>query len=126
LEYDDERDERIAVEVKGTTAQQFGNVELTAGEWRAAMRLGERYWLYLVADCCSTQPLIQRIQDPAQLVKMGQAEITSSTASPALRTACNAPSSLSALDSRSTRRFGLALGPAATPIASGCISRPPK
>jgi hypothetical protein len=76
LEYDDERGERIAVEVKGTTAQQFANVELTAGEWRAAMRLGERYWLYLVADCCSRQPLIQRIQDPAQLVKMGQAEIT--------------------------------------------------
>src|SRR5262249_37139349 len=73
LEYRDERGELVAVEVKGTTGSQFAAIELTAGEWRAAQALGEHYWLYLVSECCSTSPKIQRLQNPAALVESGAA-----------------------------------------------------
>lgn len=64
IEYVDQTGALIAVEVKGTSGRTFRDVELTAGEWRAAAALGERYWLYLVADCLSGAPAIQAIQDP--------------------------------------------------------------
>lgn len=59
--------ELTAVEVKGTGGPLFASVEVTAQEWRAAESFGERYWLYLVADCLSTYPSIQRVQDPFAL-----------------------------------------------------------
>lgn len=64
IEYVD-RDGRLhAVEVKGTNALRFLSVEITANEWRAAGAMRELYWLYLVADCSSQRPIIDRIQDP--------------------------------------------------------------
>lgn len=54
----------IAVEVKGTVLSRFTDIELTANEWAAAERLGVNYWLYLVAKCSTTSPIIAPIQDP--------------------------------------------------------------
>jgi len=65
----------IAIEVKGTSGERFPAVELTANEWRAAERLRDRFWLYLVANCASASPQIQAIQDPWSLLECGQAEI---------------------------------------------------
>jgi hypothetical protein len=57
-----------AVEVKGSSASAFPNFELTQGEFNAARRLGRRYGVYLVADCFSRNPKVQRIQDPVALL----------------------------------------------------------
>jgi Domain of unknown function (DUF3883) len=62
----------IAVEVKGTSADRFVSVDLTANEWRAAEQLRERFWLYLVARCTSLAPQIQTIQDPWGLLQQGK------------------------------------------------------
>jgi hypothetical protein len=75
IEYTDEAGELISVEVKGTTDSKFANVELTAGEWCAATARGNRYWLFLVAECCGVRPRIQRIQNPAYLVQTGVAQV---------------------------------------------------
>ena len=60
-----------AIEVKGTTAAKFPTLEITANEWIAAEALRERYWLYLVADCLSLRPRIQKLQDPFGKVTAG-------------------------------------------------------
>jgi len=75
LQYDNDAGELIAVEVKGTTDSTFANVELTAGEWQAAGTLGDRYWLFLVAQCCGAAPRIFRLQNPACVVQRGQAQV---------------------------------------------------
>jgi hypothetical protein len=75
LQYETPKGELIAIEVKGTTGARFANIELTVGEWTAAAALEERYWLYLVADCCTSTPKIQRLQNPARLVHSGAASI---------------------------------------------------
>lgn len=64
LEFRTSADERVAVEVKGTTAGGFSSVEVTANEWSAAERLRSNYWLYLVAACGSTSPKLFRVADP--------------------------------------------------------------
>jgi hypothetical protein len=60
------------VEVKGTVSAAFADIELTAGEMRAAVQHGEGYWLYLVASCLTTHPKVQAIQDPAALLASGK------------------------------------------------------
>jgi Domain of unknown function (DUF3883) len=54
----------IAVEVKGTSGPIFPAIEMTAREWNTAKEKGENYYLYLVANCLSTSPIIQAIQNP--------------------------------------------------------------
>lgn len=66
-----EGEQRIAVEVKGTSGKGFPSIELTAGELSAARALGASYWLYLVADCLGTNPVVQRLNDPALLLAQG-------------------------------------------------------
>jgi hypothetical protein len=66
----------MAIEVKGTSAAAFTNVELTENEWNAARKLGVRYELYLVADCLSLSPKIQVVQNPAKLADMGKLDVT--------------------------------------------------
>ncbi len=61
------QDTEIAVEVKGTSGKRFRNLEITAGEWKAAEDKRENYNLYLVADCLSTKPLVQVIHNPYEL-----------------------------------------------------------
>ncbi len=61
----------VAVEVKGTGAPMFGAFELTAGEWRAALKLRDRYRVALVAACTSKAPRIGWLEDPAMRVEQG-------------------------------------------------------
>src|SRR5205085_5140875 len=68
LQYENQEGDVVAVEVKGTTGPHFGSIDVTSGEWNAATTLGHRYWLYLVANCCTKRPVIQRLQNPAQLL----------------------------------------------------------
>jgi len=75
IQYETDNGEVIAVEVTGTAGPKFANIEFTAGEWKAANEFGDRYWLFLVADCCGTKPVIQRLQNPAKLVARGAAQI---------------------------------------------------
>lgn len=75
IEYTNNAGELVRVEVKGTAASAFANVELTAGEWCAAKKHGDHYWLFLVAECCGAHARIQRIQNPARLVQAGEAEL---------------------------------------------------
>jgi hypothetical protein len=65
-----------AIEVKGTTGAKFPTLEITANEWIAAEALRERYWLYLVADCLSFRPRIQKLQDPFGKVSGGTYSVT--------------------------------------------------
>ena len=69
IEYLDNLGDLNAVEVKGATGAIFPNFELTQGELDAARRLKNRYWLCLVANCLSTCPKLQLIQDPVALIE---------------------------------------------------------
>jgi len=51
------------IEVKARA--HTGDLVLTPNEWTMAQRLGDEYWLYVVADAAS-QPRLQCIQNPAQ------------------------------------------------------------
>lgn len=78
VQYVDTDGELVAVEVKGTTGEQFVSVEVTANEWAAAEAKGTRYHLYLVARCTSKTPVIEVIEDPASSVKDGRFGMTPS------------------------------------------------
>ena len=75
IDYEDEG-VRHAVEVKGTTGSYFPAIELTINEWRAAEKLGERFWLYLVANCEGPNPCVQVIRNPAALRDAGRADVS--------------------------------------------------
>jgi len=51
------------VEVKARS--QTGAIRLTANEWKKARHFGEAYWLYVVTGAGGSQPVLQRIQNPA-------------------------------------------------------------
>ena len=51
------------IEVKGRAGQSAIWMELN--EWKAAMHLGERYWLYVVFGCATSSPTLVRIRNPA-------------------------------------------------------------
>ena len=50
------------VEVKGRAGQ--GNIQMEVNEWKQALHLGARYWLYVVLDCATPAPRLLRVQDP--------------------------------------------------------------
>ncbi len=76
IQYIDANDEVVAIEVKGTSAAAFTNVELTEGEWNAARKLGGQYRLFLVADCLGVGPKIQVVPNPVALADEGSLEVT--------------------------------------------------
>jgi hypothetical protein len=39
-------------------------VDVSENEWAKACNLREQYWLYVVFDCASPRPRLQRIKDP--------------------------------------------------------------
>lgn len=51
-----------------TTRAHLGDVELTYNEWIAARRLGDKYWLYIVANV-RENPTLYVIQNPAENLK---------------------------------------------------------
>jgi hypothetical protein len=66
LDYRDGAGRLQRVEVKGTVAAAFTGVDLTAGEMRAAKLNGDTYWLCLVANCLTPNPIVQMIRNPAE------------------------------------------------------------
>jgi hypothetical protein len=76
IQYEDNNGEIVAIEVKGTSGPLFGSIDITVGEWNAAVGKADRYWLYLVANCCGTAPIIQRLQNPARLHLAGEAVLS--------------------------------------------------
>jgi hypothetical protein len=57
----DSRGQR-AIEVKGRAGT--GDVEVSANEWARAANLRCGYWLYVVYNCASAAPNLNRVQDP--------------------------------------------------------------
>lgn len=55
----------LFVEVKGRAGT--GEIGLTTNEYRTAARLKADYWLFVVFDCASASPRLERIQNPARL-----------------------------------------------------------
>jgi superfamily II DNA or RNA helicase/DNA-binding XRE family transcriptional regulator len=53
-----------AIEVKGRA--QTGDIDISANEWSTAINLGNRYWLYIVLYCVSSQPQLIKINDPVR------------------------------------------------------------
>jgi hypothetical protein len=76
IQYIDANDEIVAVEVKGTSAAAFKNIELTEGEWNAARKLGGHFSLFLVTDCLGVSPKIQAVLNPAALANEGKLEVS--------------------------------------------------
>ena len=54
--------EERAIEVKGRVA--VGDIELTENEWSRACNSREKYWLYVVYDCGTSNPRLLRVQNP--------------------------------------------------------------
>ncbi len=50
------------IEVKGRVAQSA--VQLELNEWKQALHLGDRYWLYVVFHCATPAPRLLRVRDP--------------------------------------------------------------
>jgi len=53
------------IEVKGRA--HTGGIALTANEYKTAQRLGADAWLYVVFQCATPQPSLNRLRDPARL-----------------------------------------------------------
>ena len=51
-----------SIEVKGRAGR--APVQLEANEWKQALHLGDRYWLYVVLDCATPDPTLVRVQNP--------------------------------------------------------------
>ena len=54
--------EERAIEVKGRAGS--GAIEVLANEWAKACNLRDRYWLYVVFDCATSQPRLIKVRDP--------------------------------------------------------------
>jgi len=54
--------EERAIEVKGRAG--VGDVELSENEWIRADNLRQKYWLYVVYNCASDAPRLERVHDP--------------------------------------------------------------
>ncbi len=54
--------EERAIEVKGRAG--VGDIELTENEWSRACNSRDRYWLYVVYDCGTSNPRLLRVQNP--------------------------------------------------------------
>ncbi|MGG4453246.1 DUF3883 domain-containing protein [Brevibacillus porteri] len=52
------------IEVKGTTTSKFLDFIITNNEMKTLERLGDKYYLYFVAECLSKNPKIQIVQNP--------------------------------------------------------------
>lgn len=58
------------IEVKTTTGEAE-TFEITSNEWNTAEKHGSSYWVYIVCNAESKLPSIDKIQDPASLVRDG-------------------------------------------------------
>ncbi len=72
IDYIDNSGKLNRVEVKGTEAAAFCNIEITANELNAAKKHGDSYSLYLLARCMSKAPIYQIITNPAKQIDEGE------------------------------------------------------
>lgn len=49
-----------------------GAIRITSNEWKKARRYGDNYWLYIVTEAASDEPVLQCIPNPAALFKEGE------------------------------------------------------
>ena len=68
-------DEVRSIEVKGRADRSA--VQMEANEWKQAMNLGDRYWLYVVYNCATPRPRLYCVRDP--FAKLLVSERTTST-----------------------------------------------
>jgi hypothetical protein len=70
----DDQGEELFIEVKGSIGKFVAVLNLTVNEWNAATdpSRAARYYVYLVTDAFSEQPMIERIANPAALVEQGK------------------------------------------------------
>ncbi len=61
------------IEVKGKA--KVGPVTITANEWRNAAYFGSFYFLYIVENLNSTEPVLKIVQDPAAVCKVEPARV---------------------------------------------------
>lgn len=65
----------VAIEVKASGGPSFPSIELSAHEWNAALQLGERYTIALVASVKSREPRLELLTNPARLAEQGQVAV---------------------------------------------------
>ena len=58
------------IEVKARA--RSGAVRITSNEWKKARRYGPNYWLYIITEAASDEPVLQRIPNPAAHFKEGE------------------------------------------------------
>ena len=58
------------IEVKARA--QSGAIRLSSNEWKKARRYGDDYWLYIVTQAGTSDPQLQRIQNPAAHFQMNE------------------------------------------------------
>lgn len=58
------------IEVKARA--QSGAIRLSSNEWKKARRYGDDYWLYIVTQAGTSEPELQRIQNPADHFQMDE------------------------------------------------------
>ena len=64
-----------SIEVKGRAGR--GVVQLAANEWTQAVHLDDRYWLYVVWNCATPNPILVRVRNPfAKLLANERASAT--------------------------------------------------
>ena len=68
-------DDVRSIEVKGRADRSA--VHMEANEWKQAMNLGDRYWLYVVYNCATPQPRLYCVRNP--FAKLLASERTAST-----------------------------------------------
>jgi hypothetical protein len=75
--FDDEGNE-IFIEVKSSVGKHVLCINLTVNEWNAAStpNLRGRYYLYIVTNCLSSKPSIERMRDPIGFVENNQVGCT--------------------------------------------------
>lgn len=76
IEYINQSNEKILVEVKGSTAPSFSNFEITTNEYSALNHHKDKYHFYLVGSCMANQKKVQIIQDMEQRLRMRTANTT--------------------------------------------------
>ena len=68
-------EETRCIEVKGRAGR--GAIQMEANEWKQAVNLKDRYWLYAVLDCATTTPRLLRVQNPFMKLLARQQESSS-------------------------------------------------
>ena len=76
IEYINNENALIGVEVKATKMSKFKQIHITRNEWEVAKKMGERYHLYLVADCKKQKNKYQIIKNLYKYIADGSANIT--------------------------------------------------